>query len=404
MELGSIAKAFTDEAIFYLHSIHLLDLNDPITKYLPGAPSEWSKITINNLMEHTSGIREYLSDPRFKADDIFRSLPLDQTADYFLNKISTDSLVKMFYSLPLDFRPGETWSYSNTGYILLGKIGEIVSGKPFFDLVREVLTNPLKMSHTEANELASAEGRLLPGYFQNDSGYMKRSPVLSSNYAFSAGGWATSGLDMINYIKAIHCKTLPSDNKGSGWRSYSTTKLLPFTYHFGRFYSVYHGRHLYLHNGGTPGFSSSWIYVKEDTISIIIMCNRQDYAPIDQLAWKILSLYDPFLNIPNEIITGKKEKENVLLIKKILKAIQQNKPLPKGLSEPLRIFMKSESGRGLWKWVFEKGFPHNVYCVDKEIIGNLKAYRFRLSLNLKTEYRITAIINENNKLTQLLWW
>lgn len=404
MELGSIAKAFTDEAILYLYSRHLLDLDEPITKYLTDAPPEWSTISIRDLMDHTSGIREYLADPRFKADAIFKSLTLDQTADFFLDKISVDSLVRMFYTLPLEFKPGATWSYSNTGYILLGKIGEKVSGKPFFDLVSELLIAPLKMSQTRANELASAEGCLLPGYFRSDSGYMKRSPVLTSNYAFSAGGWATSGHDMINYIKAVHSRALPSDNEGYDWRNYSPQKLLPFTYHFGRFYSNYHGRHLILHNGGTPGFSSSWIYATEDTISVIVLCNRQDYAAIDQLAWNILSWYDPALNIRAEIITGEEERKNLLLINNIVKAIQTNEPLPKGLSEPLRIFMESESGRGLWKWVFERGYPQSAYCVDKEIIGKTKAYRFRLPFNSKTAYRLTAIIDGKNKLAQLLWW
>jgi hypothetical protein len=233
---------------------------------------------------------------------------------------------------------------------------------------------------------------------------MKRSPVLTSNYAFSAGGWATSGHDMINYIRAVHSRTLPSDNEGYDWKNYTPGKLLPFTYHLGRFYSNYHGKHLIFHNGGTPGFSSSWIYVKEDTISIIVLCNRQDYAPIDQLAWNILSWYEPVLNISTKKVTGKEERKNVLLINNILKAIKKNKPLPEGLSESLRIFMESENGRGLWKWVFERGFPQTAYCVDTEIIGKTKAYHFRLPLNSQTEYRLTAIINEKNELAQLLWW
>lgn len=404
MELGSISKAFTDEAILYLYHQHLLDLDDPITKYLPDAPSRWSVLTIRNLMDHTSGIREYLSDPRFMADAIFNSSALDETANFFLNRISTDSMVRMFYSLPLEFSPGATWSYSNPGYYLLGKIGERVLGKDFFDLVNEVLFVPLKMSQTKANELASAEGCLLQGYFQSDRDDIKPSRVLTSNYAFSAGAWATSGQDMINYIKSIHLKTLPSDNEGYDWRNYNPEKILPFTYHLGRFYSSYHGKHIFLHNGGTPGFSSSWIYVKEDTISIIVLANRQDYAPIDPLAWNILAWYDSSLYFPTDTLNGEEERKYERMINNIVKAIQENKPFPKGLSEPLRMLMESESGRSIWKWIFERGFPKTNYCVDTEIIGKTKAYRFRLPLNSKVEYRLTAIINEKNELAQLLWW
>ncbi len=98
------------------------------------------------------------------------------------------------------------------------------------------------------------------------------------------------------------------------------------------------------------------------------------------------------------------ERKYERMIYNIVKAIQENKPFPKGLSEPLRMLMESESGRSIWKWIFERGFPKTNYCVDTEIIGKTKAYRFRLPLNSKVEYRLTAIINEKNELAQLLWW
>lgn len=403
MELGSISKAFTDEAILYLYHQHLLDLDDPITKYLPDAPMKWSAITIRNLMDHTSGIQEYLSDSRFMASDIFSSPALNKTDSFFFNKIPTDSMVKMFYSLKQEFNPGATWSYSNTGYYLLGKIGEKVSGKNFFELVDEVFTTPLKMSQTRANELASAEGCLFRGYFPGDNNIMIPSRVLTSNYAFSAGAWATSGEDMINYIKAIHLKKLPSDKEGYDWRNYNPENILPFNYHLGRFYTTYHDKHLIFHNGGTPGFSSSWLYITEDTISIIVLANRQDYAPIDQIAWNILAVFDPSLNLPSTLHRPDAIKYE-LLLNHLINAIKENESLPKGLSKPLQMFMGSETGRNVWKWVFERGFPQKIHCVEAEIIGKTKALHFRLPLNAKVEYRLTAIINQKNELMQLLWW
>lgn len=403
MELGSISKAFTDETIWYLHHRGLLNVDEPITKYLPDAPAAWSSIAIHHLMDHSSGIQNYLLDPRFKAAGIFNYSPSDSAVRFFLDTISTDSMVRMFYSLPLEFKPGETWSYSNTGYYLLGIIGERAAGKPFFDLVNEVFTTPLNMANTKANELAAAEGCLLPGYIHTANN-VKLAPILSSRYAFAAGAWATCGLDMINYVKAVHLHHLPSDESGSNWRAYPPTYKLPFTYHFGRFYSVYHGKHVLLHNGGTPGFSSSWMYVQEDSISIIVLANRQDYAPIDALAWHILSLYTHSLEYKKQPLDGKHAMKYAKLIIDLVGTIQKETALPKGLSKPLGLFLNSENGRGLWKWIFERGYPTAITCVDREVLGQAKAYRFLLTVNAGLIYRLTAIVNQQGEVTQLLWW
>ena len=405
MEFGSASKAFTDEAIMYLQHKHLLNFNDPITKYLTDAPASWSSITIKNLMEHTSGIKEYLLDPRFMVDAVFDPSKFNDTADFFLNKISIDSMVHMFYSLPITFTPNTRWSYCNTGYMLLGKIGEKVSGKKFFDLVTEVLFTPLKMVQTQANELAFKEGCLSKGYYMNDSGEMKPAPILTTHYAFSAGAWATTGSDLINFMKAMHFKKLPSDNEGYDIRNFKPgNQLLPFNYQFGHFYSTIHGKHIISHIGGTPGFTSSRIYVKEDTISIIVLANRQEYSPTDQLAWDILELYDKSLDFPATILHGEEETKYTALIVKMIDAIKNNKPFPGGLSKPLEMLMGGEFGRGLWHEIFEKGFPTTVRCVEKETLGKNKAYRFRLSAGAKTTYKMSAIFNENNELAQLLWW
>ncbi|MDQ3681582.1 MAG: beta-lactamase family protein, partial [Bacteroidota bacterium] len=200
MELGSISKAFTAEAIYVLHQQQLLNIDDPITKYLPEAPAKWSAVTIRHLLAHTSGIQNYLLDPRFKAAEYFGGTK-DTAAENFINNVSSDSLLQMFYTLPFEFTTGASWSYSNTGYIILGKIAEKITGKNFFELVQEKLTSPLQMHHTAANDIAARRGCLAKGYFIKDNSLLP-SRVLKTNYAFSAGAWASTGRDMINYLKA----------------------------------------------------------------------------------------------------------------------------------------------------------------------------------------------------------
>ena len=404
MELGSISKAFAGEVLYELQSKKLIGLSDPIGKYLKDAPASWSSITINDLFCHTSGIQNYLLDPRFKAAEYFQGNNEDRATADFFNSVPVDSMVGMFYSLPIEFKAGESWAYSNTGYYLLGKIIESVSGKPFFELAASKLTRPLFMSHTKPNELAAAEGCMAKGYFKKD-GQLRRAPyVLTSHYAFSAGAWSTSGRDMINYLKAIHAKKLPSDLAGLDWRIPPSPARLPFSYVGGRFYSKFHGITVISHNGGTPGFSSSWIYLVEPAISVIVLMNRQDYAAIDQLTWDILSLFEPAISYPKDPLKNAVTEKYTQRLEGILKYIGGNDSLPAGLSKPLRIFLEGDNGRGLWQWVLERGIPGQAHCVDMEDIGEYKAYRFRLPLSQKVEYRMTMLVGQNDEVVQLWWW
>lgn len=401
MELGSVSKAFTAEIIYDLHKERLLNINDPITKYLNGAPTSWNKISIHHLLTHNSGLLNYLADPRFRASDYFLATT-DPTAERFFNEITRDSMVSLFYTLPFDFEPGTGWAYSNTGYYLLGTIAEKVSGKDLFQLVKENLTGPIGMHHTGTNDLASNEGCLATGYFIKDS-IITTARVLTSNYAFSAGAFSTTGEDMIQFIKAIHQRSLPSDKAGYEWR-HREENILPFNYEGGRFYSTFNGQRIIYHNGGTPGFSSSWIYSVDKNISIIVLMNRQDYAAIDLLAWDVLSYYEPSLKYPSERLHGKSEQHYEQLLSSISASIQTNSPYHVNFSKPLEKFLESANGRGLWNWYFERGFPIKVYCVDKEQTGMDMTYRFILPYTDNISYRVTLVIDSNNMIKQMRWW
>src|SRR5580658_5065438 len=102
--LGSVTKQFTAASILLLEERGKLSVTDPVKKYMPDAPSAWEKVTIRHLLTHTSGI------PNFTGFVDYRKLePFPTTAT---------ELVARFRDKPLDFQPGENWSYSNSGYVL----------------------------------------------------------------------------------------------------------------------------------------------------------------------------------------------------------------------------------------------------------------------------------------------
>src|SRR5437588_7987449 len=122
--LGSITKQFTAAAILQLAEEGKLSLDDPVSKYYPQAPAAWAPITLKHLLTHTSGIPSYTSIPGF----FDKSSQADRTPE---------EIIALTQDKPLEFKPGEKFSYDNTGYIILGFVIEKVSGQPYRDYLQD---------------------------------------------------------------------------------------------------------------------------------------------------------------------------------------------------------------------------------------------------------------------------
>jgi len=127
---GSIGKQFTATAIMQLMEERKLKLDDKITTYFAGSPASWKAITIRHLLTHTSGIPD---------------IPEDSTGINLQTNYTETELLQKAKSLKLLFQPGYKWSYSNTGYILLGIIIRTVTGKFYGDVIQEKIFAPLSM-------------------------------------------------------------------------------------------------------------------------------------------------------------------------------------------------------------------------------------------------------------------
>jgi CubicO group peptidase (beta-lactamase class C family) len=134
--IGSISKQFTAMLIMQLVEKGLVKLEGNISDYLPYYPKETGdKITVHQLLTHTSGIFNYTNDPEFFAEKRF-----------FPH--TTEEITKLFSGKELDFEPGTKWSYSNSGYIVLGAIIEQVTGKSYEQVLQENILTPLEMNST----------------------------------------------------------------------------------------------------------------------------------------------------------------------------------------------------------------------------------------------------------------
>jgi len=128
-----------------------LSVNDPVRKYMPDAPAAWEKITVFNLLTHTSGIPSFTDFKDYADTEPFATTPA--------------KLVARFCDKPLDFEPGTKWSYSNSGYVLLGYLIERITGGTYADFVQKNLFDPLGMKDSGCDSNSAIIRHRAAGYF-----------------------------------------------------------------------------------------------------------------------------------------------------------------------------------------------------------------------------------------------
>ena len=174
--LGSVTKQFTAASILLLEERGKLKIDDPINKYLPDAPDAWDKITIFNLLTHTSGIPNFTNFPEYQKEQLTAHTP-KQIVDIFRDK-------------PLDFKSGERMSYSNSGYILLGYLLEKVSGETYQDFLQKNIFDPLGMKDSGYDSNSAIIPNRASGYSPGpdgliNAGYVDMSIPLSAGALYS---------------------------------------------------------------------------------------------------------------------------------------------------------------------------------------------------------------------------
>ena len=185
--IGSVTKQFTCAIILQLAAEGKLSVDDPVSKYFPDL-TRAADITLRDLMGHVAGYPDYY--------------PLDFVDRRMLRPISADSLIRWYGRLPLDFDPGTRWSYSNTGFIMLGRIAERVTGRPLERLLRERLFQPLGMRHTDF-EPARRGAAYAQGYASFALSDMEPAEPEASGWAAAAGGiWSTPS-DLLIWDRAL---------------------------------------------------------------------------------------------------------------------------------------------------------------------------------------------------------
>jgi CubicO group peptidase (beta-lactamase class C family) len=179
--LGSITKQFTAMAILILQEQGKLKVEEPVGKYLDDAPKAWEGVTIRHLLTHTGGVPSYTDDP-----DYSKKMRMPETVK---------SMIARFRDKPLDFKPGEKFHYSNSGYFLLGAVIEKVAGKSYETFLREAILDPLGMKDTGYDHAATILPGRASGYSRSGDGLVD-AEYLDMSQPYAAGSLYSTVLDM----------------------------------------------------------------------------------------------------------------------------------------------------------------------------------------------------------------
>ncbi len=258
--LGSLTKPFTAQAILLLERDGKLRLDDAITAYLPDFPTGDRLITVENLLTHTSGIANYVTQPGFWE----HVAQTDRTPA---------ELTDLFRALPPVFAPGERYSYSNSGYVLLGRIIEAVSRMPWDTFVRERIFAPLGMAHSRYMLHTPVIPRRARGYERMSAGW-EHAPRFSMTLPYAPGGLGSTLDDLIRWDRALRDgRLLDRRTLEQTWRPLRLNDGRTEGYGLGWGLSDFRGRRVVHHAGGVPGFSSFYGRFIKDDLAILALSN-----------------------------------------------------------------------------------------------------------------------------------
>jgi len=266
--IGSVTKQFVAALALLLQEEGRLDVHDTLSKWYPKLIRS-REITLLDLMHHVSGYRDY-----YPLDYVDREMTRATTAEHILNEYAT---------MPLDFDPGTRWSYSNTGYTILGRVLEQVGGKPLGTLLEERIFRPLGMKQTVFAQVQPS-GRRADGYVSWALGDMELAQLEGAGWTGAAGAiWSTAS-DLARWDLAL---------MRPGYLKLESRKILfaervlrdgvPTGYAAGLSVSQSEGRTIYAHGGATSGFSAMNVFVPEDTAAVTILSNTDQNVGAEPL-------------------------------------------------------------------------------------------------------------------------
>jgi len=258
--IGSISKQFTAAAILMLEEQGKLSVDDPVGKYIPGL-TRGGEVTIRQILSHTSGYQDYW--------------PEDYVMTPMLSPVTAQQILDTWAKKPLDFEPGTQWQYSNTNYVIAGRIVEIVSGEPLFQFLTERIFRPLGMTsvwNSDETVLTQADAT---AYYRHALGPLRPAPKEGRGWMYAAGELAMTAHDLALWDESLMARSLlrPESYK----EMFTEVKLKDGSgTHYGLGVEVRdrNGHRSIEHSGEVSGFVSDNEVLIDDGAAVAVLTNQ----------------------------------------------------------------------------------------------------------------------------------
>jgi CubicO group peptidase (beta-lactamase class C family) len=270
--IGSVSKQFIAAGVMLLVEQRKLGLEDNIVRYLQGAPRAWDNITVRHLLTHTSGLVR--KPPSYN--------PLVRQPD--------NEMIRNAYAVPLQFSPGDDFSYSNVGYYILAEIIRIVTGDDWTKFIQERLFAPASMITTRPTTQVEGLAQLAKGYSKKGDGTR---PITNAIALRPSGAFLSTVLDLARWDATLRKETVLSEAlRRQMWTPVQLSGGRTYPYGFGwRIKASTGTAEQVYHSGSQPGFRAYFHRYLDDGLTIIILTNSGGAKALAALSRDIAALY-----------------------------------------------------------------------------------------------------------------
>ncbi|TQF11044.1 beta-lactamase family protein [Myxococcus llanfairpwllgwyngyllgogerychwyrndrobwllllantysiliogogogochensis] len=370
---GSVGKMFTTMAVMAQVEAGRISLSDSITKYFPDAPASWAPITVRHLLNHTSGIQDLEGQ-------------LDERKDY-----TDEEFARFIYALPLDFPAGVRWSYSNSGYVLLGLLVNRVAGTPYGEVLATKVFKPAGMKTARGISEADVIPNRSSGYRLVGSEVKHQTWVSQSLNTTGDGSLYFSLKDMLAWDAAVQQRSLLSEES---WREILSPARLNSgatqPYGFGWQLLERNGKPLHQHGGAWQGFRTVYSRFLGDSLSIIVLANTNRASPA-RFVEGIAAIVNPALAVPKLGPIEDGEPQVTAQLTELLEDVRM------GTVDRTRFAYAP-------KWLVDEALPHfrellerlgaagPLVLAQREVVGDDRVYTYLVRFGADTHvYRVALI-------------
>ncbi|MGB6689510.1 MAG: serine hydrolase domain-containing protein [Terracidiphilus sp.] len=268
--IGSISKQFTATAILLLQEEGKLSIDDPVSKYVPGL-TRGDEVTIREILSHTSGYQDYW--------------PEDYVMTPMLKPETAQQIIDTWAKKPLDFEPGTKWQYSNTNFVIAGRIVETVSGEPLMNFLTGHIFRPLGMHSVWNSDEAKLTQVDATAYYRHALGPLRLAPKEGRGWMFAAGELAMTAHDLALWDESLIAQTVlkPESYK----QMFTEVKLKDGTgTHYGLGVEVVdrNGHRSIEHSGEVSGFVSDDEVLVDDGVAVAVLTNQDAVGAASTIA------------------------------------------------------------------------------------------------------------------------